>query len=163
METVKTVMKSLGVLPKLRLGIKLKGGGVKSTGTKHVKFLSEPEGITGKNFEGKATKFLRFEVEHNGTRYHWFAAVLNREGQPNYLLERLAEIQIGDERDLEMTKQGARNYIDIRDVNAPATAPEADEGEDDDDSMVSGLKDIAKRKSDYTPMDESNDSHGLDI
>src|SRR3990167_136917 len=147
MEIIKAVMKSLGVLPKLRLGTKLKGGGVKSNGAFLVKFLAEPEGQTGKNYEGKPTKFLRFEVEYKGTRYHWFAAVLNREGQPNYLLERLMEIKVGDERILEMTKQGARNYIDIREVNAPATFPEPDEGEDghddEEDGVVAGLKKIA--------------------
>ena len=93
MEKVKEVMTSMGVLPKLRLGIKQKGGGVKSTGPHHVKFLSEPEGVTKKNFEGKATKYLRFEVESNSIRFHWFVPVLNREGtDANYLIERLAEV-----------------------------------------------------------------------
>jgi hypothetical protein len=132
MEQVKSVMDALGVLPKLRLGIKVKGGGVKSTGPHQVKFLAEPEGITGKNCEGKPTKFLRFEVECDGTRQHWYVAVLNREGQPNYLLEKLVALQPGDERVLEMTKQGARNYIDVREVGAPGIIPDEYEGEDDE-------------------------------
>lgn len=163
-------MKSLGVLPKLRLGTKLKGGGVKSNGAFQVKFLGEPEGITGKNFEGRPTKFLRFEVEHEGTRYHWRVAVLNREGEANYLLERLMEIKVGDERILEMTKQGARNYIDIREINAPATAPDIGEGEEDDapeekDSLVDGLKEVANepynRRKDYPPFTKDNDASGI--
>jgi hypothetical protein len=133
MEKVKEVMTAMGVLPKLRLGLKVKGGGVKSTGAHRVKFLSEPEGVTKKNFEGKPTKFLRFEVECHNTRYHWFVSVLNKEGNDaNYLIERLAEVKIGDERILEMTKQGAKNFIDVREVDAPATVPDDYEGDDDD-------------------------------
>lgn len=141
MEKVKEVMTALGVLPKLRLGLKVKGGGVKSTGPHHVRFLSEPEGVTRKNFEGKPTKFLRFEVECEGIRYHWFVSVLNKEGSDaNYLMERLSDIQIGDERILEMTKQGAKNYIDVREVDAPATVPEEYEGDEEEDDGLATIK-----------------------
>lgn len=136
MEQVKAVMDSLGVLPKLRLGIKVKGGGVRSTGPHQVKFLAEPEGVTAKNFEGKPAKFLRFEVESDGVRQHWYVAVLNREGQPNYLLEKLVGLKPGDERILEMTKQGARNYIDVREIGAPSVIPEEFEGEDEEESTI---------------------------
>lgn len=129
MEEVKRLMTAMGALPKLRLGEKLKGGGVKSYGPKEVKFLKEPEGVTIKKM-GKQVKALRFEVEHNKTRYFWYVPVLNQEGQPNYLLERTVEIKVGDVRVLEMSKQGAINYIDIREVGAPARAPEEDEAED---------------------------------
>ena len=133
MEKVKEVMDALNVLPKLHLGLKIKGSGVKSTGPHTVKFLSEPEGITAKDFDGKPTKWLRFEVEENGVRMHWKVRVLNREGEPNYLLEKLLAIQVGDERILEMTKQGAKNYIDVREVDAPGILlPDDDEGEDDE-------------------------------
>lgn len=134
MEKVKEVMTAMGVLPKLRLGLKVKGGGVKSTGAHRVKFLSEPEGITKKNFEGKPTKFLRFEIECERVRYHWFVPVLNKEGnEANYLMERLADAKVGDERILEMTKQGAKNYIDVREVDAPATLPEEYEGDEEEE------------------------------
>lgn len=132
MEKVAEVMDALGVLPKLRLGIKVRGGGVKSTGAHQVRFLAEPEGVTSKNFEGRPAKFLRFEVESGGARQHWYVAVLNREGQPNYLLEKLVTIKPGDERILEMTKQGARNYIDVREVGAPAVIPDDYEGEEEE-------------------------------
>jgi hypothetical protein len=132
MEKVKELMDTLGVLPKLRLGIKLQGGGVRSTGPHLVRFLSEPEGVTKSNHEGKPTKYLRFEVESGGVRQHWYVAVLNREGQPNYLLEKLVTIKPGDQRVLEMLKQGAKNYIDVRETDAPSVAPDDDEGELDD-------------------------------
>lgn len=129
MEKVKETMVALGALPKLRLGEKLKGGGVKSFGPKEVKFLREPDGVTIKK-NGRPVKALRFEVEHNKTRYFWYVPVLNQEGLANYLLERTVEIKPGDVRVLEMSKQGAINYIDIREVGAPARAAEEDEGED---------------------------------
>ncbi len=130
METVKQVMDSLGVLPKLHLGLKTPKGAV-STGPHTVTFLSEPEPITSKDFAGKPGKYLRFEVEENGLRMHWRVAVLNREGQANYLLERLVTIKPGDVRVLEMRKAGMKNYIDIREVGAEASVPDEDEGEED--------------------------------
>lgn len=45
-------MDSLGVLPRLHLGLKASKGAV-STGPYTVKFLSEPEPITSKDFAGK--------------------------------------------------------------------------------------------------------------
>lgn len=130
MEKVKEVMDALGVLPKLHLGLKTPKG-AQSTGPHTVKFLSEPDGIAGKDFNGKAAKFLRFEVEENDVRMHWRVNVLNREGQPNYLLERLLAIKVGDIRVLEMVKSGMKNYIDIREVGAETTIPEDDEGEEE--------------------------------
>lgn len=131
MEQVKKVMQSMGALPKLRLGEKIKGSGVKSFGPKTVKFLAEPVGVSKKDFSGKQQKMMRFEVEHEGTRYFWYVRVLNQEGEVNYLMERLAEIKVGDERVLEMTKQGARNYVDIRMPGDPLRVPELDEGDED--------------------------------
>lgn len=128
MEKIKEVMDALGVLPKLHLGLKTPKG-IVSTGPHTVKFLAEPEGITGKDFQGKSAKLLRFEVEENGLRMHWRVNVLNKEGQANYLLERLLAIQPGDIRVLEMSKAGIKNFIDIREVGAQGALPDEDEGE----------------------------------
>lgn len=130
MEAVKKVMDSLGVLPKLHLGLKTPRGAT-STGPHTVKFLAEPEGVAGKDFMGKPAKFLRFEVEENGIRMHWRVNVLNKEGQANYLLERLLAIKPGDTRILEMSKAGIKNFIDVREVGAPSVMPDEDEGEED--------------------------------
>jgi hypothetical protein len=131
METVKAVMDSLGVLPKLHLGIKTPRGAV-STGPHTVKFIAEPEGITGKDFNGKPAKFLRFEIEENAVHMHWRVNVLNKEGQPNYLLERLLLIKPGDVRILQMSKAGIKNFIDIREVGADSIIPDEDEGEEEE-------------------------------
>ncbi len=142
MEKVKEVMAALGVRPKLRLGRRLDKekdgkGGIESYGPKQIKCLAEPEGVTANNFEGKPTKFLRFLVEHNANEFFWFVPVLNKEGQPNYLLERVAAMEIGKEYILEMKRQGGRNHIEI--LNADGTPlivqgpGEPAEGEEDDD------------------------------
>ena len=135
-------MTSLGVKPKLRLGRKLDKkrdgkGGIEPLGPIKVKFLAEPEGITGKNYEGKPTKFLRFLVSRDGNEYHWFVPVLNKEGQPNYLLERIADIQIGNEYILEMKAEGGRNHIEVLNGDGTAITPRDSQGpaeiEEDDD------------------------------
>ena len=117
-------MDALGVRPKLRLGRRMDKetegkGGVESYGPKRVKCLEEPEGITANNFEGKPTKFLRFLVEHNGQEFFWFVPVLNKEGQPNYLLEHVASMEVGSEYILEMKRQKGRNHIEV--LNADGT------------------------------------------
>jgi hypothetical protein len=145
LETVKKVMESLGVRPKLRLGRRkdkdTEGkGGVESYGPKHIKALAEPEGITANNFEGKPTKFLRFLVEHNGQEFFWFVPVLNKEGQPNYLLERVAAMEVGKEYILEMKRQKGRNHIEVTNADGtPLIAQgmgEPAEGEDDEQEDI---------------------------
>lgn len=122
-------MDALGVKPKLRLGKKIEKGGMESFGPMKVKFLAEPEGVTKKNFEGKPAKFLKFLVEYNGKEYHWYAGVLDKDGQPNYLLERTALLEVGFEYILEMKKKGIINYIDIRNIDG---TPIQDEPNDDE-------------------------------
>ena len=128
-------------MPKLRLGVKLAKGGVSSTGPHSVKFVEEPIVILGKDHEGKQRKELKFIVEENGIRYRWNVPIMNKEGtQPNYLMERIMDISIGDERILEMMRQGARNYVDVR---KPDEAPEPPDDEEDPE-----IEDIVPDKKD---------------
>ncbi len=131
-------MQKLGVVPKLRLGVNVivpgefdkKGNPkkvIRATGSHAVKFLEEPTLIMGKNFEGEPRKEFRFIVEENGKKLRWHVPILNKEGQPNYLLERLEEIKPGDVRILEMMSRGAAKYIDIRKEGEDAQEPDDDE------------------------------------
>ncbi len=129
MEKVKEVAKALNVIPKLRLGNKLAGGGVESTGAHRVKFIAEPTVVMGNDDQGKPRKELRFVVEENNIQYRWNVPILGKEGQPNYLIERLMHIDIGDERLLEMIKARGRNYIDVRKVDEAPEPPEEEGGE----------------------------------
>lgn len=131
MEKVKETMKAMGALPKLRLGEKLAGGGVKSFGPKEVTFVSEPVGVTKKDHKGRPKKMLKFEVEHKGERYFWYIPLLNEEGDSvSYLMERMADVKVGDTLVLEMMKQGAKNYIDVREPGQAPRVAEEDEGEE---------------------------------
>ena len=129
MEKVKEVAKALNVIPKLRLGNKLAGGGVESTGAHRVKFIAEPTVVMGNDDQGKPRKELRFVVEENNIQYRWNVPILGKEGQPNYLIERLMHIDIGDERLLEMINARGRNYIDVRKVDEAPEPPEEEGGE----------------------------------
>lgn len=134
-------MAKLGVVPKLRLGNKLlkadgKPGGIESTGPHLVKFLEEPQLIMGKNFEGKPRQEFKFIVEFNGQKYRWQFPLLDKQANPHYLLERTADIKVGETRVLEMMSRGAVKYIDIRkegeDTKIPDEVSEDDEFSEDE-------------------------------
>lgn len=133
MEYIKNLAKTMNIMPKLRLGVKLAGGGVKSTGPHKVKFLEEPTGVTRRNFEGQQTKQLRFLVEENGEKYVWYVSVMNKDNtDANYLIERLMLVKVGEERTLEMKKMGARNFIEISDADGNAIVPDEDDLDEPD-------------------------------
>jgi hypothetical protein len=112
MERVKEAAKVLKLYPKLRLGEKLEGGGVKSTGPHTVKITAEPT-TTMMLKDTKSVKAFKFIVEEKGTLYKWLVPLTNEEGEGHYLVEHLLDVEVGEEIVLEMKKRGARNYIDI--------------------------------------------------
>lgn len=125
MQKIQEIAKALNIVPKLRLGNKVPGKGLESTGPHRVKFIGEPTVVMGKDQQGKPRKELRFIVEENKRQYRWNVPIMNKEGQPNYLIERLLDIEVGDERVLEIRKNGMTNYIDVRGVDEkPSDAPE---------------------------------------
>ena len=126
MENVKAVAKKLGVIPKLRLGIKLAKGGAKSTGPHRVKFLEEPTLIEGMDDQGKPRQEFRFVVEENGEKYHWNVPLKGKDGNPNYLLEKLMYLDVGNIMILEMMSNRGRNYIDVRKVGETSSSESVD-------------------------------------
>ena len=133
MQHVKEAAKSLKLYPKLRLGEKLPGGGVKPTGPHTVRFTAEPT-TTMMNKNNKMVKAFKFIVEENGTLFKWLVPLLNEDGEGHYLVERLQDVEVGEVVVLEMKKRGARNYIEIlregdmeSDEELPKEAVEDDE------------------------------------
>lgn len=126
----------MNILPKLRLGTKLEKGGVQSTGPHLVKFLEEPTTTMGKDEQGKPRKELKFIVEEKGIKMRWQIPVLGKDGQPSYLIERLMNIEIGDERILEMSKHGIKNFIDVRPAGAAPEIPDVDELPEEDEPVI---------------------------
>ena len=130
MQKVRDIAEAIKLYPRIQLGKKMLGGGVMSTGPHKVKFVEEPMVILGKDHEGNPRKEFKFILEESLTRYRWHVPILNKEGQPNYLVERLMEVEVGDVRILEMKKRGRNNYIDITIPGEP-TDEEIDEKMDE--------------------------------
>lgn len=115
--------------PKLKLGEKLPGKGVKSTGPHKVKFLAEPT-TTKMRKGGNVVKAFKFIVEENGTLYKYLVPITNEDGEGHYLVEHLKDVKVGEEVILEMKKSGAINYIDVK--------REGDVTEDDEVGVENG-------------------------
>lgn len=124
MKIIQDIAKELKIVPKLRLGTKLIGGGVESTGPHHVKFLEEPVVVIGKDEKGKPRRELAFILDEAGIKYRWNVPIMSKENTPSYMIERLMDIKVGDSRILEMAKYNQRNYIDIRKDNEASEAPD---------------------------------------
>jgi hypothetical protein len=118
METVKKLADKMGVVPRLKLGTKIAGGGVESNGPHHVKFLAEPTLVKGKDFKGNEQEQMKFLVEESGVKFAWFVPIKGKEGQPSYLIQHLVDVEVNDERILEMKRHGAQNHIEVRQVDS---------------------------------------------
>lgn len=112
MDRVKEAAKILKLYPKLQLGEKLPGSGVKPTGPHTVKITAEPTTVMI-NKNGKALKAFKFIVDEAGELKKWLVPLTNDQGEGHYLIERLQNVEVGDEIVLEMKKRGPKNYIDI--------------------------------------------------
>lgn len=133
MERLKEAAKVLKMYPKLKLGEKMPGSGVKSTGPHRVKFLAEP--TTTKMRKGSTVvKAFKFIVEENGVLYKYLIPITNEDNEGHYLVEHLKDVKPGEEVILEMKKSGAINYIDVkRDGDNTDEDEVASEGPADED------------------------------
>ena len=132
MKTSKALLKEAGIQPKLRLGTKKAGGGVIPNGQHRVKMIADKV-IKGNDPKtGKEIEYVRFLVEENGETKTYQTKKLNDKGELSYLVQRLAEINEGQEVILEMKKQGVKNYIEVTPINGT----EQVEIEDDDHEEI---------------------------
>lgn len=135
MDNFKQAMKTLKMYPKLRLGEKLPGSGVKPTGPHKIKFTAEPATTTIMK-GGTPTKVFKCIVEENGQLYKWYVPVMNKDNtEGHYLIERLAEIPLGEEFTVEMKKQGARNFIEVRRAGEPER-PNIDDEQEVEEEVI---------------------------
>lgn len=135
MKTSKALMKEANIQPKLRLGNKTPKGTV-STGPHRVKLVADKivKGLHPKT--GKEIDFVRYLVEENGETKTYQTKKLDDKGELSYLVQRLAEINEGQEVILEMKKQGIKNYIEV----SPVVGGESVEIDEDDEEEM--LEDI---------------------
>lgn len=147
MEKITEIAKAIGVLPKLRLSEETPSGGRKANGSHTVKFLEEPVVVMGKDQKGNPRKELKFKVQEGEQQYYWRVPILNKEGQPNYLFERLLDLKVGEERILEMKKVGMRSYIDV----SKTGEEHADADEEGDEVIQIGDEEIRPEDITFDP------------
>lgn len=117
-------------MPKLRLGAKQEKGGVKSTGPHRVKLL-EDKIVRHNDREGKETEFVRYIVEENGEKKMYETRLKSKQtGDLSYLVQRLAEVNEGEEVILQMKREGAKNYIEVIPTSQSSSVEVDEEGED---------------------------------
>jgi len=80
---------------------------------------------------GKEIDYVRYLLEENGETKTYQTKKLNDKGELSYLVQRLAEINEGQEVILEMKKQGIKNYIEV----SPVVGGESVEIEDDEEHL----------------------------
>jgi hypothetical protein len=118
-EASKKILKKANIFPKLRLAEKIvkddgKPGGTRGTGP-HTVALLEDKVVTGIDYDsGKEVHKMRYIVSEGGEKKQYDTPLNGDDGQPSYLVQRLAEIEPGTEVILEYKKAGARGYIDVR-------------------------------------------------
>jgi len=89
---------------------------VVGTGKHRVKFISDKT-IKGTDYR---TKIERPEVEYifeeNGQKKRYSVPVKNEEGKLHYLIERMADVNYGEEITLEYQRKGVKGFIDVERV-----------------------------------------------
>lgn len=133
MKASKALLKEAGIQPKLRLGNKKEGGGVVSTGPHRVKMMADKV-VPGKDPKtGKDIEYVRYLLEENGeTKTYQTKKLHEKTGELSYLVQRLAEVEEGEEVILEMKKQGIKNYVEVSPISGGQKV-EVDEDDDHDD------------------------------
>lgn len=150
MKTTKTAVNKLGIIPRLHLYEKItdergKSMGVKSTGPHRVKFISD-RSVMGKDpMTMKERQEIEFIVEENGVRKTWKVPLLNKENKPNYLLEKLSEIEENEEVILEGKKSGPKNFTSIARLNQTEVENEGEDGLPSDEVIDEVLKEEAQK------------------
>jgi hypothetical protein len=145
MKVSREILSKAGLLPKLQLGIKTEKG-VKSTG-KHTVIVLEDKIIQKPAIEAGDDGYrMRYIVEEGGVKKQYDTR-LNKKGEkePSYFVQAMAVIEPGEEITFEMKKAGIKNYIEIVRLSGGEVAKAIDEDEEDD-SLVDGLKDVAEER-----------------
>ncbi len=138
MKTSKDLLKQANIVPKLRLGER-RNGRVVSTGPHRIKILKDKLDKGTDHNSGQEVEVVKFLVEENGEHKAFERKKLNKVGELDYLIQRLAEIPEGSEIVLEMKKQGIKNYIEVMVVG------ESESVEEEDDDIVPEGEELFKK------------------
>lgn len=134
MKESKRLLKEANIQPKLRLGDKKAGSSVTPTGPHRVILLQDKIVQGNDPRTGKEVDYVRYLLKENGEIKTYQTKKLNDKGELSYLVQRLAEINEGEEVILEMKKQGVKNYIEVSAV-VGGDKVELDDDEDHNEDM----------------------------
>lgn len=116
MKTSRELLATAGIVPKLRLGIKT-AKGVASTGPHRVRIVADKLVVEKDARTGQEVEHVRYLIEENGEKKKYQTRKLGKDGELSYLVQRLAEIEEGEEVILEMKKAGPKNFVSVTPVN----------------------------------------------
>lgn len=136
MRTSQAVMEKAGIKPRLKLGEKLPGGGVRSLGPVTVKLVSDKIVRKLDRENGEETEYMRYIVEHDGMEKQYDTRLKGKgSSDPSYLVEAMAVFSEGDEVVVEMKRAGARNYVEVHRVGEEPTHEDASQEAPDEDTI----------------------------
>lgn len=107
------VLAKAKLYPKLRLGEKLDGGGVKALGAKTVELVDDKiiKKVDNKDMQEKF--YMRYNVKLDGKLHRYETKLQDDNGEPTYLIQRMGAFNPGDIITMELKKAGAKNYVEI--------------------------------------------------
>lgn len=130
MKTSAALMKSAGIYPKLKLGVKKVGANgkqsVHATGPHTVRLISDKI-VKGRDREsGNIVELVKYVLEEGGVKKEYRCPLKHKEtGELHYLVQILSKVPENTEVIMEMKKQGPRNYVEVR--NLDGTRIDSDE------------------------------------
>ena len=134
------LMKKANKIPKLKLAPK-NDRGVATPNGKHTVIFIADQVVSLKNPKtNKVEPFVRFIFNEAGVNKTYDRPVKDDEGQLHYFIEQMSEVEEGEYLEIEMKKQGAKNYVHITRLNKKANIEvkkvEEAELDEDDESVV---------------------------
>ena len=115
MKNSQDILKKANITPKLKLAVKTDKG-VQGTGPHKVKFLKDKE-AKGTDINGKERDEVAYLVEENGIPKSYRVPKFGKDGEIHYLVQRLADVEEGEEVMLEYKRKGIKGYIEVGKLN----------------------------------------------
>lgn len=116
MEICKKILQQANIIPRLQLVRKKEGGGTEGTGPHRVKLFGD-KACKVKNFKTGEVEFgVELLVEENGEKKRYCFPMKGETGEVHYLVQKMANFNIGDEVIMEYKRQpgmGTRGMIDV--------------------------------------------------
>jgi hypothetical protein len=123
------LLQEAGIVPLLKLAVQLEGGGTKTTGPHKVKLIEEKQIVGTDYMTGKERDEIMWIFEEDGNKKAYSVPIKDKQGELHYLIQRMAEVEIGDEIILEAKKKGPKTYIDLQKTNNQNEIPIVEDGD----------------------------------